>query len=156
MRFAPRHGNRRGPARWPAARGLARALLACCAVVAVSSMFPWVEIAFARLWGAGFGPRAVETRTGLTCLLVCVMAAMLVSFEGRSTSSREAARSGSLVLMAAAAVFVGRHIWLGPGMLRGVTAMHSTWFYAAASAVLLGTVFAALRTQRANSIRKRG
>lgn len=155
MKFLPQPSGRGGNHRKPHARGLARALLLCCTIVALASLFPWIQIAFVTLWGAGSGPRAIETTTGLTCLLACAMTALLTSSEGRTESAREAAGAGCLVLMSAALLLIGRSLWMGPGMFRGVTASYSNWFYAAATAVGIGALCAILRVRRPVPVRRR-
>lgn len=155
MRFAPHPSGGNRNRRQPFARGLAHVLLLCCTTVALASLFPWIQIAFASLWGPGSGPRAIETTTGLTCLLACVLTALLSSSEGRTEASRDAARAGSMVLMSAALFLIGRSLWAGPGMLRGVSASYSNWFYAAAAAVGIGALCAILRVRRPVPVRRR-
>ena len=155
MKFAPGPSGGNGNRRRPSARGLVYVLLVCCATVALASLFPWIQIAFPSLWGSGSGPRAIETTTGLTCLLACVLTALLASAEGRTEAARDAARAGSLVLMCVALLLIGRNLWTGPGMLRGVSASYANWFYAAATAVGIGALCAMLRARRPVPVRRR-
>lgn len=145
MNFASPPRGPHGGSSWPAARGLARALIACCALVVLACVFPWSHVAYEGLWGRGSGPPALQTNTGFTCLMTCLLTAMLVAFEGSSRATREAARTGCAFMMAAAALAIVLRVLHGAGLLRGVTAVHSAWFYTAAVAVLGGAWLGWLR-----------
>ena len=156
MNFAPGHHPPDGfggfagfgAGRWPAARTLGRALVACCAVTVVTAAFPWTQIQVTSLWGELQGPIGARTNTGFTCLMTSLLTALLVLSEGRSAPAREAVRSACIVLMGVAALALLWRAWQGPGLLRGGSATHSSWFFAAAVAVGLAVLCSRLRLRR--------
>lgn len=129
----------------PPARRLGRALVGCCAGAVLATTFPWSQVAVPSLWGELHGPIAARTTAGFTCLMASLLTGLLVLSEGRTDSAREAVRAGSFLLMAIAAAALAWRWWQGPGLLHGVTAAHSEWFFAAAGAIAGGVVSGRLR-----------
>ncbi|MGE3173552.1 MAG: hypothetical protein AB7O97_13090 [Planctomycetota bacterium] len=150
MNFATAHHRPDRPLwpRWPTSRPLARALLGCCMVAVVTTAFPWVRILVPSLWGEVLGPVAARTDAGFTCVTTCLLTALLVLVEGSGAQTREAVRTGCLLMMAIAAAVIGWRLLIGPGELRGVSMAHSGWFFAAVAAVAVGVVLCQLRLPR--------
>ena len=125
----------------PPARGTGKALITACGVAIVACSFPWSEVAVPSLWGEGPGPRGLHTTAGFTCLITCVLCAMLTAFEGASAQTREASRTACVTVMAIAAIAIAQRILRGAGALHGFTAVHTHWFWWAVIAVTIGTGF---------------
>jgi hypothetical protein len=141
MMFVSNRPRRRGPNPTPPARGSGRLLLLGCILAIVACSFPWTRVEFGSLWGNAVGPRGLHTSSGFTTLLTCLLSAMLVAFEGSSRSNREATRSACAMLMAAASLAMAAKLLRGAGMLKGVSAMHTEWFWLASLGVALGAWF---------------
>lgn len=140
-----------GRSQLPRHRGLARIVLACCGVAVLAAAFPWTLIEAEHLFGCVTGPIAARTSPGFTCVTTCLLTSLLLLGEGRSDESRDAVRTASALLMAAALVVLVLHLADGPGLLRGVDAEFSAWFFAAT----LGAAGGALAAGRRLSPRAR-
>ncbi len=127
------------------ARRLGLLLVGCCALTVLTAAFPWSRVDAAWWFGDFQAPIAVHTTAGFTCLMTCVLTALLVLSEGRTAAAREAVRTGCLLLTSAAATVLLWRLWEGPGYLRGAPTVHSGWFVVAAVAVGAALVFSRLR-----------
>lgn len=124
---------------------LARLLLLCCSLGVVATAFPWTHVDVVRLFGEFMGPIAARTNEGFTCVMTCLLTALLVLSEGHSQQSRASVRSSCPFLLGTAAVVMLWRMVEGPGEWRGVEVVHSVWFFVASVAVVLGVFVARAR-----------
>lgn len=146
MHFLAHEPSRRDDgASLPGHRGLAKVLLGCCAFAGLATAFPWIAVESPHLFGWFTGPIGARTTPGFTCVITCILTALLLLGEGRDDVSRESVRTACAMLMGAATVVLVVHFANGPGFLRGVEAEFSTWFFAAAIGATAGAVTAKRR-----------
>ncbi|MBL8732542.1 MAG: hypothetical protein JNN13_09260 [Planctomycetes bacterium] len=112
-------------------------LYGSAAAVAIASCRPWICVRFTRLFGDHLGPPAWQGTAGFTCLTTAMLVAVLALAETGSARTQVAVRPASLLLVTIAALLLLGEAFAGPGTLRGVSAMWTGAFYAAAVAVLL-------------------
>lgn len=149
MLFLAHEPNRRDDGgSLPAHRRLAKVLLGCCAFAGFATAFPWIAVESPRLFGWFQGPVAARTTPGFTCVTTCLLTALLLLGEGRDDMTRESVRTACAMLMGAAAVVLVVHFANGPGLLRGVDAEFSTWFFAAVLGAIAGAITARHRLRR--------
>lgn len=137
-----RRGDR---ARSPDARGLGKALLACCSLGVLATAFPWTRLDAGHLFGNVVLPIAAETNVGFTCAVTCILSALLVLSEGRSRESRESVRSACLVLLGTTTVILSWRLFDGSAEFRGIETVPAPWYFVASAAVLLGLAIARAR-----------
>ncbi|MCR9244008.1 MAG: hypothetical protein NXI31_03180 [bacterium] len=111
------------------------ALCASAAVLVLATRWPWTEVAFQRLFSAATGPPGWQSTAGFTCACAGAFAVILALVETQSKASKQAARPGSLMIVAIAALMLAFDVIRGPGMLRGVSAAWTFWFWLACAAV---------------------
>ncbi len=130
--------------------GVRRVVLASAAVVAASTLLPWIALRMAQLWSSapGSGPPGWRTSAGFTCLCTSLLIALLTLAETRTPTTAQATRPGSLVLAAAALLTLGAEWLAGPGLLHGVSAEWTLGFHAAIAGVALLSAAAAVRAAR--------
>jgi hypothetical protein len=104
-------------------------LLASAVVGVVCSTSPWVRVHFLRLFGTHDGPPGWQSSAGFTCLCSCAMVAVLAFVETETVSSRHAVRPASLLLAGLSTMVIAFEWSAGPGVLRGVSATWTPWFY---------------------------
>ena len=116
-------------------------LFASAAVAAAATAWPWIEAHFGRLFA---GPPGWQTPAGFTCLCTCLLVAVMALAETQARSTQQAARPGSVMLVAVAAAALLFEWHDGPGTLRGITARWTTafWLVVASLPVLLAVCFA--------------
>ncbi|HEX5050180.1 MAG TPA: hypothetical protein VFZ65_00280 [Planctomycetota bacterium] len=116
-------------------------LFASAAAAAFGATLPWIRVQFERLFGEHQGPPGWHSSAGFTCLCTSLLVVVMALGETGSTRSRQAVRPGSLMLVGVAALALLFEWWNGPGMLRGVSARWTGWFYLACTGlpVLLAT-----------------
>ena len=149
--MASREPPRQPP--WRDGSGSLVPLFLSAAVVGLATRWPWVEVAFPRLFEAASGPPGWHTPAGGTCLATAALIAIMALAETRTPSSRQAVRPGSLMLAALATGILAFEAFQGPGMLRGVSARWTPWFWVACVAlpVLLLTCVVRFRALRKKS-----
>ncbi len=128
-------------------------LLLSAATIAFASRWPWIEVAFPRLFEAASGPPGWHTPAGGTCLGSAALIAIMALAETRTPASRQAVRPGSLMLAVIATALLAFEVIQGPGMLRSVSARFTPWFWLACGAlpVLLATCIVRFRALRRTS-----
>jgi hypothetical protein len=125
------------------AHWLRLALYIACAVVALSTAWPWLRMQFSQV----FADPGYRTRTGSICLLSCAMVAMLTMLDtGRS--ARETVRPGATFLAAVTAAMVAVDAWNGPDLVHGLPASWTQWFWLAFAGVAVATIVCLLRLPR--------
>ncbi len=121
---------------------MVRLLLGACALLVVAAAFPWTRIQATSLWGEVELPPAARTTTGFTCVTTALLTALIVLAEGTSQDARQAVRSASLMLMGLSLATLAWRLIDGPGLIRGVSASHTGWFFLALFAAVLGALAA--------------
>jgi hypothetical protein len=116
----------------PERRSWAWLVLATAALTALAARGPWLEVRFDRLFGAISAPPAWNSTVGFTCLCSSLLVLVLTLVESDTPSARRAVRPGSLMVVTIALGSLCVWAFGGPGMLRGVSARWTTWFYLAA------------------------
>jgi hypothetical protein len=141
MRFAPdppppRAGG--ADARW-----LRLLLYAACAVVALSTPWPWLRMQLSQL----FADPGYHTRTGSICLLSCALVAMLTMLDtGRS--ARESVRPAATFVAAVTAAMVAVDAWNGPDLVHGLPVRWTQWFWLGFAGVAVAALACLLRLPR--------
>jgi len=116
----------------PERRYWAWLVLGAAASSALAARGPWLEVRFDRLFGAVSAPPAWHSTVGFTCLCSSLLVLVLTLVESNTPTARQAVRPGSLMVVAIALGSLGFWACGGPGLLRGVSARWTFWFYLAA------------------------
>jgi hypothetical protein len=121
----------------PEHRGWAWLVLGAAALAALAARGPWLEVRFQQLFGHFQGPPAWNSTVGFTCLCSSLLVLVLTLAESDTPAARRAVRPGSLLVVAIA--LLSLLLWAsgGPGLLRGVSARWTGWFYLAATCLPL-------------------
>ncbi|MCA8950949.1 MAG: hypothetical protein KDE27_15705 [Planctomycetes bacterium] len=144
MQFLPAPNPDRRPAareRWP----WGPLLFVSAATAVLATRWPWITVAFQRLWGNHDGPPGWESTAGFTCLCTSALVAIMALAETRTPSSQQAVRPGSLMLAALATAMLAFELSTGPGTLRGVSARWTGPFWVACAALPVLLLCCAMR-----------
>lgn len=120
-RPGPAPGNEHPVWRW--------LLFASATAGAICSLLPWLRVRFESLFGSHQGPPGWHTSAGITCLCTTALVAVMALAESGTPTSQQAARPGSLILVAVTTLVLGIEWSNGPGTMRGVSASWTGWFY---------------------------
>lgn len=123
-------------------------LFVSAAVVTICTMRPWTMVEFERLWGQLSGPPGWQSSAGFTCLSTSMLVAVMALAETSTPSSRQAVRPASLLLSLIALASMIGSLATGPGMLRGVSATWTLFYYAACAGLAALVVACAHRQLR--------
>ncbi len=104
-------------------------LFGSAAAAALCSMQPWVRVRFEALFDGHVGPPGWHSSAGFTCLCTSALVTVMAIAESGTPASQHAVRPGSLMLVALTTLVLGFQWCGGPGMLRGVSAHWTVWFY---------------------------